>query len=75
LAALGGLLGALAASAVVFMMARSSQGGFLFTNLKTSFPTILAAVAVGAAVGAVSSFVPAYNASRGNIVKGLRHIG
>ncbi len=75
LAALGGLLGALGASVVVFMMAHSSQGGFLFTNLKTSFPTILAAVAVGAAVGAVSSFVPAYNASRGNIVEGLRHIG
>jgi ABC-type antimicrobial peptide transport system permease subunit len=33
------------------------------------------AVVVGAAVGAVSSFVPAYNASRRNIVDGLRHIG
>ncbi len=75
LAAFGGLLGALAASGLVFMMAHSSQGGFLFTNMKMSLPTILAAVAVGAAVGVVSSFVPAYNASRGNIVEGLRHIG
>jgi putative ABC transport system permease protein len=75
LAAAGGLLGALAASGVVYLMAHSSQGGFLFTNMKTSVPTILLAVVVGAAVGLVSSFVPAYNASRRNIVEGLRHIG
>ena len=75
LAALGGLLGAVAASGLIFLMAHSSQGGFLFTNMKTSLPTILAAVAVGGLVGIVSSFVPAYNASRRNIVEGLRHIG
>lgn len=75
LAAAGGLLGALAASGVVYLMAHSSQGGFLFTNMKTSVPTIVVAVVVGAAVGLVSSFVPAYNASRRNIVEGLRHIG
>jgi len=75
LAALGGLLGALAASGLIFLMAHSSQGGFLFTNLKTSVPTMLVAVGVGAGVGLVSSFVPAYNASRRNIVEGLRHIG
>jgi len=75
LAATGGLLGALAASGVIYLMARSSLGGFLFTNMKASFPTVLAAVGVGAAVGLVSSFVPAYHASRRNIVEGLRHIG
>jgi len=75
LAALGGFLGALAASGLIFLMAHSSQGGFLFTNLKTSFPTMLVAVLVGGTVGLVSSFVPAYNASRRNIVEGLRHIG
>jgi putative ABC transport system permease protein len=75
LAAFGGLLGALAGSGLIFLMAHSSQGGFLFTNLKTGVPTILAAVAVGALVGVASSFVPAYNASRRNIVEGLRHIG
>jgi len=75
LAAAGGLLGALAASGVIYLMAHSSQGGFLFTNMTTGVPTILAAVAVGACVGLVSSFVPAYNASRRNIVEGLRHIG
>jgi len=75
LAAAGGLLGALAASGVIYLMAHSSPGGFLFTNMRTGFPTVLAAVGVGAAVGLVSSFVPAYNASRRNIVEGLRHIG
>jgi putative ABC transport system permease protein len=75
LAAFGGLLGALAASGLIYMMAHSSQGGFLFTNLRTTVPTMLTAVVVGAAVGVASSFVPAYNASRRNIVEGLRHIG
>lgn len=75
LAALGGLLGAFAASGLIILMARSSQGGFLFANLRPSVPTILIAVGVGAMVGVVSSFVPAYNASRRNIVEGLRHIG
>ena len=75
LAALGGLVGALAASGLIFLIAHSSAAAFLFTNMKASLPTILAAVGVGAAVGVVSSFVPAYNASRRNIVEGLRHIG
>jgi ABC-type antimicrobial peptide transport system permease subunit len=43
--------------------------------MKTSVPTMLIAVLIGATVGAVSSLVPAYNASRRNIVEGLRHIG
>ena len=75
LAALGGLLGALAASGAVFLMAHFSPAAFLFSNLKTNVPTILVAVFVGATVGLISSFVPAYNASRRNIVEGLRHIG
>jgi putative ABC transport system permease protein len=75
LAALGGLLGSLAASGAVFFMAHFSPAAFLFSNLKMSAPTIAVAVLVGATVGLLSSFVPAYNASRGNIVEGLRHIG
>jgi putative ABC transport system permease protein len=75
LTAFGGLLGALAASGLIYLMAHFSPAAFLFTNMKTSVPTMLIAVGVGAAVGAVSSFVPAYNASRRNIVEGLRHIG
>jgi putative ABC transport system permease protein len=75
LAAVAGLLGAIAASGLIYMMAHSSQGGFLFTNMKAGIPTMVIAVLTGALVGVVSSFIPAYNASRRNIVDGLRHIG
>jgi putative ABC transport system permease protein len=75
LAALGGLLGAIAASGLVYMMARSPQMGLFMTGVTINWPTMLVAVLVGATVGLVSSFVPAYNASRRNIVDGLRHIG
>src|SRR5208337_1880457 len=75
LAAAGGLLGALGASFLVYAMAHSPQMGLLLTGIRMNAPTLLVAVLVGALVGAVSSFVPAYNASRQNIVEGLRHIG
>jgi putative ABC transport system permease protein len=75
LAAFGGLLGAVGASALVYVIAHFSPAAFVFTNMKTSYATMLAAVLIGAAVGIVSSFLPAYNASRRNIVEGLRHIG
>jgi putative ABC transport system permease protein len=75
LAAFGGLLGAIAASGLVYMMAHSPQMGLFLTGVKFSMPMVLVAVLVGATVGAASSFVPAFNASRRNIVEGLRHIG
>jgi putative ABC transport system permease protein len=75
LAALGGLLGAIAASGLIYMMARSPQMGLFLTGVTINAPTMLVAVLVGATVGLVSSFVPAFNASRRNIVEGLRHIG
>jgi putative ABC transport system permease protein len=75
LAAFGGLLGAIAASGLVYVMARSPQMGLFLTGVSFSLPMVLVAVLVGAAVGVVSSFVPAFNASRRNIVEGLRHIG
>jgi putative ABC transport system permease protein len=75
LAAFGGLLGAIAASGLVYVMARSPQMGLFLTGVSFSLPMVLVAVLVGATVGLVSSFVPAFNASRRNIVEGLRHIG
>jgi putative ABC transport system permease protein len=75
LAALGGLLGSIAASGLVYVMARSPQMGLFLTGVTFNLPTMLVAILVGATVGLVSSFVPAFNASRGNIVEGLRHIG
>jgi putative ABC transport system permease protein len=75
LAAFGGFIGAIAASGLVYVMARSPQMGLFLTGVSFSVPMVLVAVLVGATVGLASSFVPAYNASRGNIVEGLRHIG
>ena len=75
LAAFGGFLGAIAASGLVYMMARSPQMGLFLTGVSFSVPMVLVAVLVGATVGLASSFVPAFNASRRNIVEGLRHIG
>jgi putative ABC transport system permease protein len=75
LAAFGGLIGAIAASGLVYVMARSPQMGLFLTGVTFSLPMVLVAVLVGATVGLVSSFVPAFNASRRNIVEGLRHIG
>ncbi|MGH9498110.1 MAG: ABC transporter permease [Terriglobales bacterium] len=75
LAAAGGLAGALAGSGFVFVLEHAPGLGLMLAGAKPNLATILVAVLVGATVGLVSSFVPAYNASRGNIVEGLRHIG
>lgn len=75
LAAFGGLLGALAASGLVWMMSKSPQGGLFLNGLRVTGPTLALAVAIGALVGLISAFLPAYHASQQNIVDGLRHIG
>jgi putative ABC transport system permease protein len=75
LAVAGGLLGALAASGLVRAMANSPQLNMFMAGMNTSVSTLVTALGIAAAVGLVSSFLPAYNASRGNIVSGLRHIG
>jgi putative ABC transport system permease protein len=74
-AAIGGLLGAFAASALVWIMSKSPQGGLFLSNMHITAPTILVAVAVAGMVGLLSAFIPAFHASRLNIVEGLRHIG
>jgi putative ABC transport system permease protein len=75
LALAGGVLGTLAASGIVSAIAHSSQLSMFLTGLRITAPTLLAALGVSAAVGLASALVPAYNASRRNIVTGLRHIG
>jgi len=75
LAAFGGLVGAIGATGLVYVLAHSPQMGLFLTGVTPNITTILIAVFVGATVGLISSFVPAYNASRRNIVEGLRHIG
>ena len=72
LSVIGGLVGSLLCALVVGAMA--SQGG-MFTGMKVTPITILAALLVAAVVGFASSFIPSYNAAKVNIVDGLRHIG
>jgi putative ABC transport system permease protein len=71
----GGVLGATAGAGLVRMMAQSSQMAMFLSGIRITASTFLAAVAVAATVGILSSFLPAYNAARRNIVEGLRHIG
>ena len=72
LSVVGGLVGSLLCFFIVGAMA--SQGG-MFTGMKVTPITILAALLIAAVVGFASSFIPSYHAARVNIVDGLRHIG
>ena len=71
----GGLLGALAASGLVSLMAHSPQTGLFLAGMRVTVPTMLVALGVAGMVGFISTFVPSYHASQINIVDGLRHIG
>lgn len=71
---LGGLLGATGATLLMIIASKLPNGTF-FTGFKVNGPTYLVALAVAALVGFISAVFPSYNASRRNIVDGLRHIG
>ncbi len=70
----GGFLGASAATLLMIAASKLPNGTF-FTGFRVNTPTYLAALAVAALVGFVSAVFPSYQASRRNIVDGLRHIG
>ena len=71
----GGLLGVLIAAGLVQFVAHSPFATGILFGLRVSPITMGLAVVVAAFVGFVSAYFPAYNASRVNIVEGLRHIG
>ncbi len=71
----GGLLGVLIAAGLVQFVAHSPFATGILFGLRVSPVTMGLAVVVAAFVGFVSAYFPAYNASRVNIVEGLRHIG
>jgi len=70
----GGFLGASAATLLMIAASKLPNGTF-FTGFKVNTPTYLAALGVAALVGFLSAVFPSYQASRRNIVDGLRHIG
>ena len=71
---IGGLMGASFATLLLIAIAKMPNGTF-FGGFKVNGPTFFAALAVAALVGFISAIFPAYQASRRNIVDGLRHIG
>jgi ABC-type antimicrobial peptide transport system permease subunit len=71
---LGGLLGVVLAVGLLHLIARSSAIG-VPGSMKFTFPIAGLALTVAALVGLMSAVIPSYNASRQNIVDGLRHIG
>ncbi len=70
----GGVIGVLGASALIFLLSHSPQGVFL-NGMKVTAGTMAVSLTVAALVGLISASLPSWNASRQNIVEGLRHIG
>jgi putative ABC transport system permease protein len=70
----GGLFGSGFAWLLLTVMKKSPMGFFL-AQMEVTLGTLGVALLVAAFVGFFSSLVPSYNASRVEIVEGLRHIG
>jgi len=79
LSVMGGILGVLGAAGVIqlieFLTGHAQIAIGVPLNMKVTLPTVLISILVAATVGFISGWLPAYNASRKNIVEGLRHIG
>jgi putative ABC transport system permease protein len=75
LALIGGVIGAGLAWLLVKGMAHAGGAGLFLAGLKITPPTFAVALVAAALVGFVSALIPSYNASRENIVEGLRYIG
>ena len=71
----GGIFGVLAATAALQWLTHSPLAIGIPAGMRVTAPTMLVALLVAATVGFVSGCLPAYSASRINIVDGLRHIG
>jgi putative ABC transport system permease protein len=71
----GGMLGVLGATLIIRWLTHSPVAIGVPAGMKVTIPTMLASLLVAATVGFISGCLPAYNASRTNIVEGLRHIG
>jgi putative ABC transport system permease protein len=75
LAVSGGLIGILGAAGLIRLITHSAVALGIPFDMKVTLPTISISLLVAATVGFMSGYVPAYGASRTNIVEGLRHIG
>ena len=71
----GGTLGVLGATLQIRWLTHSPVAIGIPAEMKVTLPTMFVSLFVAAIVGFISGCLPAYNASRTNIVEGLRHIG
>jgi len=75
LAIAGGVLGILLAIPVIWFLTRGFIALGVPLAMKVNVPAAGLSMLVALTLGLVSGYLPAYNASRMNIVDGLRHIG
>jgi putative ABC transport system permease protein len=75
LAVAGGVVGVLAAIPVIWFLTRGFIALGVPLSMKVNAPTAGLSLLVALTLGLVSGYLPAFNASRMNIVDGLRHIG
>jgi len=71
----GGVLGILVAIPVIWWLTRSFIALGVPLAMKVNYQTAGLSLLVALTLGLVSGYLPAFNASRMNIVDGLRHIG
>jgi putative ABC transport system permease protein len=76
IALIGGVIGLLFAG-LLTMVVRKAAGSFMpqLHNLSMDPMTIVIALGVALAIGVISSFIPAWNAARTNILDSLRYAG
>ncbi len=75
LALAGGVLGIVVAIPLIAALTHRFIGLGIPFDMRVNPPTALLSLAVSVTLGIVSGYLPAYRASRMNIVEGLRHIG
>jgi putative ABC transport system permease protein len=75
LAVAGGLLGVGVAIPVISVMTHKFIGLGIPLDMKVKAPTAILSLLIALLLGVISGSLPAYRASRMNIVEGLRHIG
>lgn len=75
LAVAGGVLGIVVAVPLIAMLTHRFIGLGIPLDMKVNTATATLSLLVAVTLGVVSGYLPAYNASRINIVEGLRHIG
>src|SRR5580693_9185256 len=75
LAIAGGVVGIGAAAGLIRALTHTQRAIGVPADMRVTLPAVGLSLLVAATVGFMSGYIPAYGASRVNIVEGLRHIG